>query len=84
MIFHVQVKLNQFSASPNRTTNPLTLLVYFSTNTYRLASLIEFRKRSHSPVEFVKNTLAFLVFFAVSIVSNNIGSLGMYTSDGMR
>ena len=65
--------------------NPLTLLVYFSTNTYHLASLAEFRKIGlTSIVEFGINTLALLVYFTIMVVANNMRSLGAQTTDEKR
>ena len=53
--------------------------VYFSTNTYQLASLVEFRKnwaRLASLVEFGTNTTSLLVYFPILVLANHMRSLG--------
>ena len=57
--------------------------VYFSTNTYQLASLVEFRKKIGlaSLVEFGTNILASLVYFAIPVVANPMRYLGAQLED---
>ena len=84
-----QVNQSQKYPTPSRVefcTNPLTSLVYFSTNAYQLASLVEFRKQIGlaSLVEFGTSTLALLVYFSITYIANHMRSLGMQTVDSRK
>ena len=60
----------------------LASLVYFMTNTYQLASLVELKKtRVTLLVEFGTNTLVSLVYFAILVVANHMRSLGAHSAD---